>query len=196
MSGVYKVDLQLTSRTDQRLLDCMKVRYSHPGGFVGRNICHAVLHAGQYYGHIVGGSSTRFLPGRNAALGFNCLQGLNYGINNVFFHISPQRADADTDFGYPFRNFTQTVLACWRSVIQRAWVVKYGDDPVWLESLVELPRTGEVYRRDGWKMVGQTVGYTCKRVAGVGTDSWSGKRVWNTKREDLRPKLVFVYPLF
>lgn len=57
------------------------------------------------------------------------------------------------------------------------------------ESLVELPRTGECYKRDGWTLVGQTIGYTCKRVAGKGTDNWSGKRVWDTK--NLRPKLVF-----
>ena len=42
---------------------------------------------------------------------------------------------------------------------------------------------------DGWVLVGQTVGYTCKRVAGDGTDNWTGKRVWNTKL--LRPKNVF-----
>jgi len=44
--------------------------------------------------------------------------------------------------------------------------------------------------RDGWEMVGQTKGFTCKRVAGIGTDSWGGKRVWDT--ENLRPKLVFI----
>ena len=54
---------------------------------------------------------------------------------------------------------------------------------------MELPRTGECYLKDDWELVGQTIGYTCKRIAGNGTDDWTGKRVWNTK--DLRPKLVF-----
>lgn len=36
----------------------------------------------------------------------------------------------------------------------------------------------------------KTVGYTCKRAAGKGTDAWTGKRVWDTK--NLRPKRVFM----
>ena len=58
------------------------------------------------------------------------------------------------------------------------------------ETLVELPRTGTLYACDGWAEVGMTKGYTCKRVAGKGTDAWTGKRVWDTK--NLRPKRVFV----
>jgi hypothetical protein len=44
-------------------------------------------------------------------------------------------------------------------------------------------------KRDEWTLVGQTKGMTCKRVAGDSTDSYTGKRIWNTK--DLKPKLVF-----
>lgn len=69
------------------------------------------------------------------------------------------------------------------------WFEKYGDKVIGFESLVELPRTGELYRRCGWVEVGQTKGFTCKRIAGKGSDSWTGKRIWNTK--DLRPKIVF-----
>jgi len=57
--------------------------------------------------------------------------------------------------------------------------------------LIEKPRTGECYRRAGWTQVGETKGFTCKRVAGKGTDSWSGKRIWNTI--DLKPKIVMCY---
>lgn len=70
------------------------------------------------------------------------------------------------------------------------WKEKYGDEIIGFESLIEIPRTGECYRRDGWEMIGQTKGFTCKRTAGKGTDSWGGKRVWD--KENLRPKLVFV----
>jgi hypothetical protein len=48
-----------------------------------------------------------------------------------------------------------------------------------------------IQKKDGWRLVGQTKGYTCKRIAGNSTDSWTGKRVWDTK--NLRPKLVFVF---
>jgi hypothetical protein len=118
------------------------------------------------------------LPGRNI------VGGLNNGVNNIFFHI--ERGCG----GYPFRNFAQSVIAEYRDAIERDWLDKYGDRVLWHETLVELPRVGECYRRDGWVEVGVTKGYTCKRVAGDGTDSWSGRRVWDTK--NLRPKTVLV----
>ena len=43
----------------------MAVHYSEPGGFVGRNICYAIMHEGVYYGAIVGGSATLHLVGRD-----------------------------------------------------------------------------------------------------------------------------------
>lgn len=111
---------------------------------------------------------------------------LNNLINNIFFHTEK------IDDKYPERNFSQKVLAKFRTTIERDWETKYGDIVVGFESLIELPRTGECYRRDGWTEVGMTKGFTCKRVAGKGTDSWTGKRVWNTDLGSLRPKRVFV----
>src|SRR5262249_21895382 len=90
---------------------------------------------------------------------------------------------------YPLRNFTVKVLEKFRQQICIDWFAKYGDPVIGFESLVELPRTGEIYLRDGWTEVGLTKGYTCKRVAGKGADSWTGKRVWDT--QNLRPKRVF-----
>src|ERR1017187_6996475 len=172
-----------TRRTDPYLLGSLRRHYSQPDGFVGRSICYAVFFNWQYYGHIIGGSATRFLPGRNEFLELG-VDDLNLVVNNSFFHI--EKADGR----YPLRNFAQKVLAEWRSRVQEDWKRKNGNNLVGFESLVELPRSGEVYRRDGWELVGQTKGFTCKRVAGKGSDSWSGKRVWNTV--DLRPKHVFV----
>jgi hypothetical protein len=160
----------------------MSVHYSQPKGFVGRNICYAVIYGGAYYGHIVGGSATKFLPGRNQFFSMTVKQ-LNNVVNNIFYHIRK------VDGGYPRRNFTSFILKEWSRQVQLDWFEKYGDAVIGLESLVELPRTGELYRRAGWECVGQTQGFTCKRTAGKGTDSWSGKRVWDT--ENLRPKLVF-----
>ena len=160
----------------------MSVHYSQPKGFVGRNICYAVLVDDIYYGSIVGGSATLHLPNRNDYFGVDksCLTNI---VNNLFYHIEKQNGR------YPLRNFASLVIKEWRFRIVRDWEQKYGDKVFGFESLVELPRTGECYKRDGWDLIGQTVGYTCKRTAGKGTDSWSGKRVWNT--EELRPKLVF-----
>lgn len=178
--------LTQTKRTDERLLERMKNHYSKPKGFVGRNICYAITCRDIYYGHIVAGSATRFLPGRNEFLGVELRQ-INQVVNNIFFNVSP------VDGTYPARNFTATIVKIFVEVAAKDWKQKYGDTVVGFESLVEKPRTGELYKRAGWVEVGETKGYTCKRVAGVGTDSWTGKRVWNTDAESLRPKIVLCH---
>lgn len=168
------------SRSHPLMLARMAIHYSQPKGFVGRNICYAVMFGRECYGTISGGSATRFLPNRQV------ICGLNSGVNNIFFHIEPGQN------GYPCRNFAVRVLALYRATVEKDWQSKYGDVVRWHETLVELPRSGECYRRDGWMLVGKTKGFTCKRIAGKGSDSWTGKRVWDTI--NLRPKLVFVRP--
>ena len=175
------IRLEKIKRTDPRLIADMVGHYSQPRGFVGRNICYAVIVDGVYYGGIVGGSATLHLVGRNEFFGNFDLREI---VNNIFFHIEKKNGR------YPVRNMGEKVLALFRNVISEEWTKKYGNKVIGFESLVELPRTGEVYRRDGWIEVGVTKGQTCKRVGGKGTDSWSGKRVWDTK--NLRPKRVFV----
>lgn len=163
------------------MLERMAIHYSKPKGFVGRSICYAITVDGICYGTIAGGSATRHLPNREIIVG------LNNGVNNIFFHIEKVNGS------YPMRNFAQKVLCEYRSTIERDWLEKYGDAVSWHETLVELPRSGSCYLRDGWDVVGQTKGFTCKRVAGVSTDGWSGRRVWDYK--NLRPKLVLVFSL-
>ena len=178
-----KLVLEQTKRTDERLLLRMKNHYSQPKGFVGRSICYAIYYDNVYYGHIIAGSSTRFLPGRNEYLGIT-IDNLNNVINNIFYNISKVN---DT---YPARNFTSLVV---KEFVKKAtidWKKKYGDIVLGFETLIEKPRTGKLYKKAGWVKVGETKGYTCKRVAGKGTDSWSGKRIWITEKNLLRPKNV------
>lgn len=172
--------LETIKRTDPRILSNMKVHYSSPKGFVGRNICYAILYDDIYYGAIVGGSATKFLPNRNEYFN-NC--NLNNIINNIFYHVEKVNGD------YPIRNFTVEVLKEFRNAVSLDWEKKYGDIVYGFESLVELPRTGEIYKRDGWDEIGITKGFTCKRIGGKGTDNWTGKRIWDTT--NLRPKRVF-----
>lgn len=167
------ISLVPISRTYPKLLVNMKNHYSQPKGFVGRNICYAVVHDLNYYGAIVGGSTPKYLVGENRPP-------LNNIVNNIFFHIEGP---------YPIRNFSQTVLQLYRKHIELDWFLKYGDFVERHETLVELPRSGEIYRRDRWTLEGQTKGFTCKRTGGKGTDTWTGKRVWDV--DNLRPKLVF-----
>ncbi len=174
------IDLVITKRTDNRLLDRMKNHYSKPKGFVGRNICYAVMFNDVYYGHVVGGSASLHLPGRNEYLE---VDDINKVVNNIFFNVSKVNGS------YPLRNFTTQVIKQFTEQITNDWFCKYGDEVIGFETLVEPPREGTLYIKAGWSYVGMTKGFTCKRQAGDGTDSWSGKRVWNTK--ELRPKLVF-----
>ena len=182
--------LEPIKRTDPRILADMAVHYSQPKGFVGRNICYAITYDGVYYGAIVGGSSTLHLVGRDSFFGIvkpEKKANLRCIVNNIFFHIE-KRSDR-----YPVRNMTSTVLRMFRELIAIDWLDKYGDSVIGFESLVELPRTGDAYKRDGWVEVGITVGNTCKRISSKNrhrTDSWTGQRVWDTK--NLRPKRVFV----
>jgi len=174
--------LEVIKRTDPRILANMNIHYSQPKGFVGRNICYAILWNNVYYGAIVGGSATLHLPGRNEYLDVDN-GNLNNVINNIFYHVEKVGGK------YPARNFTTIVIKLWRETVIKDWANKYGDSVIGFETLVELPRTGECYKRDGWSLIGQTKGFTCKRVSGESTDSWSGRRVWNY--DNLRPKLVF-----
>ena len=176
------LSLEKIKRTDERILKNMANHYSSPKGFVGRNICYAVLFDGEYYGAIVGGSATLHLPNRHEFFG-TTKESLNKIVNNIFFHIEKQHGQ------YPTRNFSVEVLKLFRQTISKDWYLKYQDKVLGFESLVEKPRTGEIYKRDGWTLVGETIGFTCKRTSGKGTDSWTGKRIWDTSQ--LRPKLVF-----
>ena len=189
--------LEPIKRTNPRILADMAVHSSKPGGFVGRNICYAITYAGVYYGAIVGGSSTLHLIGRDPFFAIGSpneseivvpkkvvLRGI---VNNIFFHIEKIGGR------YPVRNMVTKVLRMFRERVVVDWQAKYGDTVTGFESLIELPRTGEAYKRDGWEEVGITKGNTCKRVSSKGkrrTDSWTGQRVWDTK--NLRPKRVFV----
>jgi hypothetical protein len=179
-----EIELLIVKRTDLDLLKEMSRHYSQPKGFVGRNICYAVVCGGIKYGHIVGGSATKHLSGRNEFIGYDVKDKLNNIINNIFFHVEPVNGT------YPFRNFTTQIIKNFEIRVQKDWFYKYNDEVIAFETLVEPPRTGECYRRAGWKEVGMTKGYTCKRVAGNGNEKWTGKRVWDT--ENLRPKKVFV----
>jgi hypothetical protein len=176
------IKFERIKRTDERITKLMAIHYSAPKGFVGRNLCYAIYYNDIFYGAIVGGSATLHLPNRHEFFG-TTKKDLNNIINNIFYHVEK------VDGKYPLRWFTAKVLLEWEKVIIKDWEEKYKDKVIGIESLVELPRTGECYKQSGYSLVGQTHGYTCKRTGGKGTDDWSGKRVWDV--ENLRPKLVF-----
>ena len=175
--------LTMTKRTDKNLLKLMEKHYSQPKGFVGRNICYAIYYNNIYYGHIVGGSCTLNLPGRNNFFKVDKSK-YNNIINNIFYHIEKVKNK------YPLRNFTTKVLKFWRKQIEKDWFKKYGNEVIGFESLIEPPRTADLYKKDKWKYLGKTKGFTCKRVPGKEKGVFKyGKRIWDYK--NLRPKLVY-----
>jgi len=177
------IQLTMTKRTDKNLLKLMEKHYSQPKGFVGRNICYAIYYNNIYYGHIVGGSCTLNLPGRNNFFKVDKSK-YNNIINNIFYHIEKVKNK------YPLRNFTTKVLKFWRKQIEKDWFKKYGNEVIGFESLIEPPRTADLYKKDKWKYLGKTKGFTCKRVPGKEKGVFKyGKRIWDYK--NLRPKLVY-----
>lgn len=171
------ITLIATNKGDRDVRGFMARHYSRPKGFVGRQILYKVFLRDELVGVIGGVSATRSLPGRDAFFGGDF--DLQAVVNNGFFHIEPTGD----------RNLGTKTLSLFRRRVVKDWRIRYGTKPIGYETLVELPRDGAVYKADNWTLVGQTKGYTCKRVAGKGTDGWTGKRVWDTV--NLRPKLVF-----
>lgn len=159
----------------------MSIHYSHPKGFVGRQLIYKIYDEYNFLGVIVGGSATLHLPGRDEFFGNDyCINGI---INNNFFHLIDNHGD---------KNLGTKVLSIWRKKVVVDWEDKYKDKVIGFESLVELPRKGSMYKADNWTLVGQTKGFTCRRVPGTETGIFTGgKRVWNTDLDQLKPKLVF-----
>ena len=177
------ISLITIPKNNKYLKESMKKHYTKPKGFVGRSICYAIYFNETLYGHILGGSSTLYLKGRNEFFNINKSK-LNNIINNIFYHVEK------VNNKYPMRNFTTEVLKAWREQIKIDWQQKYGDKVIGYESLIEPPRTAELYKKDKWVLVGTTFGYTRKRIPGKEKGVFkTGKRVWNKK--DLKPKLIF-----
>lgn len=181
------IELQRIKKYSPQLSYWMSVHYSQPKGFVGRSLIYLIVVNGQAYGAIAGGSAFRHLDGRDQFF----QAPLNNIVNNIFYHVCRH------DGQYPCRNFTTRVVTLWRERVREDWECAYKDPVLGYETLVELPRTGELYTRDGWVQVGTTVGHQLKRVAGKAKEKWEGAEKWNGHRVwlkdvPLRPKRVLV----
>ena len=175
------IELKQAKKSDKDVQYLMSIHYSHPKGFVGRQLIYKVFDNEEFVGVIVGGSATLHLPGRNEFFGDKYY--INGIINNNFFHLIDNHGD---------KNLGTKVLAKWRKQVVVDWEERYKDKVIGFESLVELPRTGAMYKADNWTEVGITKGFTCRRVSGKETGVFTGgKRVWNTNPDELKPKLVF-----
>lgn len=179
------IHLTLISKSDPGLRYAMLAHYSEIYGFVGRQLIYAVTYGPTTYGYIAAGSATRYLPGRSTFLDFPI--DLRNIVNNTFFHIERQGGV------YPCRNFIPQIMSIWRYATSIHWPDRYGDQVLAFEALVQLPRTGDLYLRDGWTEVGLTQGFTCRRMGGgASTDTWTGRRLWSRSPDPDKRKRVFM----
>jgi hypothetical protein len=140
--------------------------YTHPRGFIGRNVTYLIKVDGEVCGVIVGGSTSLYLPNRKEFFGECNIQDI---INNRLFRLEKNIPNLGTQ-----------ILKLWRKQVCVDWKLKYNSDPIGFETLVKPPRNGAVYKADNWIFGGMTKGYTCKVPK-------HNKRVWY-KTE---PRLVF-----
>lgn len=176
------IQLRRIDKTDKDLLRFMEIHYSRPKGFVGRQLIYKIIGNGLCFGAIAGGSATLHLKQRFDFWPLY-VPPLETIVCNTFYHL-------ERWIDYPCRNFATKVISLFRKVVSIDWRSEYQSNVLGFETLIEPPRTGECYRRDGWRCVGMTEGFQCKRVAGYGSDGWSGKREWNLN--DRVPKHVFM----
>ena len=175
------IELRKAKKSDEDVQYLMSIHYSHPKGFMGRQLIYKIFDDDEFVGVIVGGSATLHLPNRNEFFGDKYY--INGIINNNFFHLIDNHGD---------KNLGTKVLAKWRKQVVKDWEERYKDKVIGFESLVELPRSGAMYKADNWTLVGQTKGFTCRRMSGTEKGKFTGgKRVWNTNPDELKPKLVF-----
>lgn len=105
--------LEEIKRTDVELLKHMSVHYSQPKGFVGRNICYAVVFGERRFGSTVVGSAVQHLAKRDE---FFQQMNINNICNNLFYHVEKIEGK------YPCRNFTTKVITVWRQRVISDWL--------------------------------------------------------------------------
>lgn len=59
------IELKREKKSDKDVQYLMSIHYSHPKGFVGRQLIYKIFDDNEFVGVIVGGSATLHLPGRN-----------------------------------------------------------------------------------------------------------------------------------
>lgn len=146
--------------------------------FTGRRIDYLIMIDDFAIGCIGIGSAILALKERDDYIGWDKetrLKNLNMIANNWRFTLTSSA---------PKNSGTKALsLLCKQSVID--WEKEYGDKLVMLETLVEAPHRGTVYRASGWKYLGKTKGYTIKWIK---KDEWEQykKKGWTIMQDNDR----------
>ncbi len=114
--------------------------------------------------------------------------------NGLFRMLVPTRE-------YPCVDFTTAILEVCERALPKDWKGKYPGVGriIALETLVQLPRLGRLYVKNGWRLLTLTKGVELRRSSAVGPQEVSSGEGWGggVRRAESVPhrKLVYVKPL-
>ena len=168
------LEVGLSNKYFKRLL---KTHYPQSKGIVGRRINFVIFKDNIPVG-IIGFASPPII---NKVFKHFNIQDLSIGergkliLNNNIFRLEIKE-----------KNLGTRVLKEARQKVKKLYKEKYGEDLLGLITFVEPPRTGAVYKADNWEYIGETEGYSIKRVAGFGKGD---KRIVSEGNK----KLIFAY---
>jgi hypothetical protein len=125
--------------------------------FTGRRLDYLIMIDDKCIGAIGIGSAILALKERDDYIGWNKetrLKNLNMVANNWRFTLTDEAP----------KNSGTKALSLLYEQAKQDWMKYYGDKLVLLETLVEAPHRGTVYKASGWKYLGKTKGYTIKWI--------------------------------
>ena len=132
-------------------------------GTVGRQLHYIVYFNGHAVGGISAGSAIFAHKKRDKYLNIGEAEkrkGIRHIVNNTMFRmIRPSHEEPKAT----------AVLTAFKSTVVDDWLTAYGDFVRAFETLVEPPRWGGIYKLDGWKRIGNTLGLGARRPEGHGT---------------------------
>lgn len=163
--------------------------YKQSSHYSGRMINYLIYDQfGDCLGVIGFGSSFFCTTARDDAIGWSesaRWQNLQNISNNWRFTIKPNR----------YKNIATSVLSLATKYIKEDWQKKYGNKLYMLDTYVQPPRSGNIYKANGWEYVGNTVGadFSGRGYEGNLTDSLA--RCRNLDKGKVKRKMVFIKPL-
>jgi hypothetical protein len=156
-------------------------------GTVGRQLHYIVYFNGHAVGGISAGSAIFAHKKRDKYLGIGEAEkrgGIRHIVNNTMFRmIRPSSEEPKAT----------AVLSVFKTTAIDDWYKSYGDHVRAFETLVEPPRWGGIYKLDGWRRIGNTMGLGARRPEGHGT---AGRNSTGVRKIIKVPvKIVWVQPI-
>lgn len=170
--------------------------------YSGRQINWWIKYKGEIVGVIGIGSCVFICPIRDEFIGYRVkcinhlskqedkdyyknvkIKSLNKIANNWRFTLMPNAP----------KNCASKVLSLLIKAAKKEWKKQYKDELVLLETFVEPPRTGILYKASGWELIGMTKGDSIR--ATIEQHGFSSGYNWDGGHHKTTKKYVFLKPL-